>query len=141
MKKLLYFTILSIVFIFTSCESNNIDTVLSSIQSNGIYISTSVSSANSVGGRNIKYIIKNNSGKVIKYVNIDVILLNNFNDKVYCEVRDSYNFGIRLVGPIYNNHTSEYVSQDLFYNYTASKTHISYCQIEFIDGTKIKIIK
>lgn len=142
MKKILF--ALMLCSIFTSC-SEDYDYYFpqprSTVSKNGITINTSIGSPNSVGGCNVCFNISNQSEKEIKKIHIDVMILDYYNERVYDDISGSSYSSCTITGPIYA--FTDYIccNSRLFYDYSAKNTHITYCLVEFADGSKLKIQK
>ena len=142
MKKILF--ILAVCFCFVSC-SEDYDYYFPQprkmVSKNGITISVSVGSPNSVGGCSVCYDISNQSGKEIKKIHIDVMILDYYNERVYDDISGSSYSSCTITGPIYAYSDYYCCNSRLFYDYSAYKPHITYCLVEFADGSELKIQK
>lgn len=142
MKKILF--VLMLCSIFTSCSEDYDDYFpqpRSTVSKNGITINTSIGSPNSVGGCNVYFNISNQSEREIKKIYIDVMILDYYNERAYDDISGSSYSSCTITGPIYafTNYTCR--NSRLFYAYNAKKTHITYCLVEFADGSELKIQK
>lgn len=93
-----------------------------------------------LAGRVITCVVDNNTDKVIKYVHVKYMGLNQFNDFVKEATRvpgeDSYSEYI-LTGPI-SPHTPDSFSY-LYTNEEVEKIHILKCKVTFTDNSSIRV--
>ena len=128
------------IYICNSCEKHDPydftnKLPISQICDSGISVSAYMGAPNSVGGCKTFYNIINQSSKTIKYIHINVLVLNEFNDRVYCEVWNKSNIFVTLTGPLRPGYESTWETTDLFYNWNAKNLHLDYIRVEFTDGT------
>ena len=94
---------------------------------------------NSVGGMGYYMSCYNNSKKTIKYVYLDVYVLNAVNDVVECDITGKLLFNLQLTGPV-GSHETRYAECDAFmYNNSAKKVKISGVTIEYMNGSKVTL--
>ena len=94
---------------------------------------------NSVGGVDFVIEYKNISGKQIKYSTFTVVPYNAVNDIVPCDIRGYKNFRGTSTGPIENGKTDRCYWECAWYNNTIKRIEITAVELEFMDGTGIKI--
>jgi hypothetical protein len=128
---------------FTSCDSYIYDygNPRTSVSYNGVSITTIVGSPDFVGGCSLNYVIKNNSGKNIKYIEISTVFLDNYNTNIHCEITGRDWIDCKITGPIYNNSEQHTTCSLKFYNYSAKRAHITHCDVIFEDNTKINLVR
>lgn len=94
---------------------------------------------NSVGGMGYYMNCYNNSDKTIKYVYLNVYVLNRVNDVVRCDITKDVTFNLKLTGPIDPGDT-QYAKWDAFmYNNSAQLVKVSSVTVEYMDGTKVNL--
>ena len=141
MKKIFYIvSLLILICICNSCEKYDPydftnRAPISQICDSGISVRAYMGSPNSVGGCKTFYEVINQSSKSIKYIHINVLVLNKFNDRVYCEIWDKSNVFVTLTGPLHSGYECTWETTDLFYNWNAKNLHLDYIRVEFTDGT------
>ena len=94
---------------------------------------------NSVGGVDFVIEYKNISGKQIKYLTFTVVPYNAVDDIVPCDIRGYKNFRGKVTGPIDNGKTDRCYWDCAWYNSTIKRIQVTAVELEFMDGTEIKI--
>lgn len=144
MKK--FFAALLFAFV---CFISNAQTFkhINKVSLDNVKLEVYMSSANSVGGRHYSVNVINCSDKTVKYINLCQIAVNNFCEPASCSITDKWMLKMTITGPIVGNkkllekskipnkYIHSYRNTDLHYNYAATKSIITYCKIEFTDGS------
>ena len=93
-----------------------------------------------VGGVEWNFRLTNNTDKVVKYVSLTWNCYNSVGDLVYDEITGKSSHGVKYTGPLNPNETTGYLSNSsLFYSYSFKSSKFSILQVEFMDGTVIRI--
>ena len=102
-----------------------------------------LSSPNSAGGVDAHLVWKNVSKKTIKYLTWSGYPINAVGDPVDCEIRGVSESGGRVTGPIKPGTTYCYGKywECLWYNYSAKKLVLTGIDIEYMDGSTMRINK
>ena len=118
-------------------KANRIDQVKHSVKILKAYLS----SPNSAGGVDAHLVWKNVSKKTIKYLNWSGYPINAVGDAVECEIRGVSESGGRVTGPIKPGTTYGYGKywECLWYNYSAKKLVLTGINIEYMDGSTMRI--
>lgn len=117
-------------------EIQRIDKIKNSIRLTSYYLS----SANSAGGRDVHFNYQNLSDKTIKYLSFKVSFYNAVGDPAFCEIRDRCTFTGRDTGPIKpNGYGSDGYWDCVIYNYQAKKMELNQIEIEYMDGSTLRI--
>ncbi len=104
-----------------------------------ITISSIKYSIDYVGGVEWIFKIKSNSQKTIKYITIQWDCYNAVNDLVYDEISRRSNCGIQITGPIEYGASGSWCNTTKFYNHNYDHMNITKIEVEFMDGTKIRL--
>lgn len=91
------------------------------------------------GGCDVNIHYRNISKKTIKYITFECEFYNAVDDYVRCEIRNSYSRRIKDTGPIKYWEYDSNIWGDVIYNYSARKMEIVGIEIDYMDGTKLKI--
>ena len=120
-------------------KANRIDKVKHSIK----IIKAYLSSPNSAGGVDAHLVWKNVSKKTIKYLTWSGYPINAVGDAVECEIRGVSESGGKVTGPIKPGTTYGYgyYWECLWYNYSAKKLVLTGINIEYMDGSTMRINK
>ena len=120
-------------------KANRIDQVKHSVK----IIKAYLSSPNSAGGVDAHLVWKNVSKKTIKYLTWSGYPINAVGDAVECEIRGVSESGGRVTGPIKPGTTYGYGKywECLWYNYSAKKLVLTGIDIEYMDGSTMRINK
>lgn len=120
-------------------KANRIDQVKHSVK----IIKAYLSSPNSAGGVDAHLVWKNVSKKTIKYLTWSGYPINAVGDPVDCEIRGVSESGGRVTGPIKPGTTYGYGKywECLWYNYSAKKLVLTGIDIEYMDGSTMRINK
>ena len=96
----------------------------------------SLSSSNSVGGRDVIMNLEITSEKTIKYIFPSFSAYNEVNDKINCTIRDYNIFEGKATGP-YNKESKKSVFywENAYYNWSAHCVELVEVTIEYVDGT------
>lgn len=134
MKKIFTVIVITIMSIatFTSCSKDEFHEYGDYYEKDGLIITSSVTSPNSVGGVKINITVQNYTGKTIKYISVAGTLKNYFGDAVYCEVRDQTGMSINITGPINDGDYKKFISNDCFYNNTAKEYCINVVSVQYL---------
>ena len=118
-------------------KANRIDKVKHSIK----IIKAYLSAPNSAGGVDAHFIWKNVSDKTIKYLTWSGYPINAVGDAVACEIRGRSESGGKVTGPIKPGTTYGYgyYWECLWYNYSAKKLVLTGIDIEYMDGSTMRI--
>lgn len=118
-------------------KANRIDKVKHSIK----IIKAYLSSPNSAGGVDAHLVWKNVSKKTIKYLNWSGYPINAVGDPVSCEIRGISESGGKVTGPIKPGTTYGYGKywECVWYNYSAKKLILTGIDIEYMDGSTMRI--
>lgn len=118
-------------------KANRIDQVKHSVK----IIKAYLSSPNSAGGVDAHLVWKNVSKKTIKYLTWSGYPINAVGDAVECEIRGVSESGGKVTGPIKPGTTYGYgyYWECLWYNYSAKKLVLTGIDIEYIDGSTMRI--
>ena len=102
-----------------------------------------LSSPNSAGGVDAHLVWKNVSKKTIKYLTWSGYPVNAVGDAVACEIRGRSESGGKVTGPIKPGTTYGYgyYWECLWYNYSAKKLVLTGINIEYMDGSTMRINK
>lgn len=113
---------------------------ISEIRNSLSNISFSLSSSNSVGGRDVTFYYTNKSPKTIKYLVWGGRFKNAVGDFVGCDIRDYITFRGKDTGPVKTNHRGGGYWGTVIYNYSARKMLINEINIDYMDGSKLLIV-
>lgn len=102
-------------------------------------LNVSLGRANSVGGRDLTIVFKNQSKKTIKYFKFYALFYNRVNDPVYCEVRNKFLITGKVTGPIESMEDGDVTAECAIYNSTAYKAILDKIEIDYMDGTSTDI--
>ena len=118
-------------------KADRIDKVKHSIK----IIKAYLSAPNSAGGVDAHFIWKNVSKKTIKYLTWSGYPINAVGDPVSCEIRRISESGGKVTGPIKPGATDGYDGcwECLWYNYSAKKLILTGIDIEYMDGSTMRI--
>ena len=118
-------------------KADRIDQVKHSVKILKAYLS----SPNSAGGVDAHLVWKNVSKKTIKYLTWRGYPINAVGDAVECEIRGVSESGGRVTGPIKPGTTYGYGKywECLWYNYSAKKLVLTGIDIEYMDGSTMRI--
>ena len=118
-------------------KANRIDQVKHSVKILKAYLS----SPNSAGGVDAHLVWKNVSKKTIKYLAWSGYPVNAVGDAVECEIRGRSESGGKVTGPIKPGTTYGYgyYWECLWYNYSAKKLVLTGIDIEYMDGSTMRI--
>lgn len=118
-------------------KANRIDQVKHSVKILKAYLS----SPNSAGGVDAHLVWKNVSKKTIKYLTWSGYPVNAVGDAVACEIRGRSESGGKVTGPIKPGTTYGYgyYWECLWYNYSAKKLVLTGIDIEYMDGSTMRI--
>lgn len=118
-------------------KADRIDQVKHSVKILKAYLS----SPNSAGGVDAHLVWKNVSKKTIKYLTWSGYPINAVGDAVECEIRGVSESGGRVTGPIKPGTTYGYGKywECLWYNYSAKKLVLTGIDIEYMDGSTMRI--
>ena len=118
-------------------KADRIDQVKHSVK----IIKAYLSSPNSAGGVDAHLVWKNVSKKTIKYLTWSGYPINAVGDAVECEIRGVSESGGRITGPIKPGTTYGYGKywECLWYNYSAKKLVLTGIDIEYMDGSTMRI--
>lgn len=118
-------------------KANRIDKVKHSIK----IIKAYLSAPNSAGGVDAHFIWKNVSDKTIKYLTWSGYPINAVGDAVACEIRGITESGGKVTGPIKPGATDGRNTywECLWYNYSAKKLVLTGIDIEYMDGSTMRI--
>lgn len=118
-------------------KANRIDQVKHSVKILKAYLS----SPNSAGGVDAHLVWKNVSKKTIKYLTWRGYPINAVGDAVECEIRGVSERGGKVTGPIKPGTTYgyNYYWECLWYNYSAKKLVLTGINIEYMDGSTMRI--
>lgn len=93
-----------------------------------------------VGGVEWNFKITNNTDKQIKYVSIEWNCYNAVGDIIYDEITGKSSHGVKYTGPLDAGKTTDLMrNTTLFYNHAFSSVKFTKLQVEFMDGTVIRI--
>ena len=100
-----------------------------------------LSAPNSAGGVDAHFIWKNVSDKTIKYLTWSGYPINAVGDAVACEIRGITESGGKVTGPIKPGATDGRNTywECLWYNYSAKKLVLTGIDIEYMDGSTMRI--
>lgn len=112
---------------------------ISEIKNSLSNVTFTLSSSNSVGGRDVTFYYTNKSPKTIKYLNWVAGFKNAVGDSVECDVRDYIIFIGTDTGPVKTNHSSGGYWRAVIYNYSATKMLLYEIRIDYMDGSSLKI--
>ena len=120
-------------------KANRIEQVKHSVK----IIKAYLSSPNSAGGVDAHLVWKNVSKKTIKYLTWSGYPINAVGDAVECEIRGVSESGGKVTGPIKPGTTYGYgyYWECLWYNYSAKKLVLTGINIEYMDGSTMRINK
>ena len=105
-----------------------------------VTISNWSASRDSVGGVEWNFKFTNNTEKTIKYIWIEWDCYNAVGDLVYDEITGKSSHGIKYTGPLDGGQTSNLMcNPTLFYSYSYKSAKIKRLEVEFMDGTFMKI--
>lgn len=96
-------------------------------------------SPNSAAGVDAVFYYKNLSKKDIKYFYWEGYPINAVGDAVTCDIRDYSNFRGKDTGPIKPGRTGGGVWECAWYNWTAKKLVLTAVEIEYMDGSNLRI--
>ena len=118
-------------------KADRIDKVKHSIK----IIKAYLSAPNSAGGVDAHLVWKNVSKKTIKYLTWSGYPINAVGDPVSCEIRRISESGGKVTGPIKPGATDGYDGcwECLWYNYSAKKLILTGIDIEYMDGSTMRI--
>ena len=102
-------------------------------------VTFTLSSSNSVGGRDVTFFYTNKSPKIIKYLEWEACFKNAVGDLVRCDVRDYMIYVGKDTGPVKTNHRSGGYWGTVIYNYSATKVLLFKIRIDYIDGSSLEI--
>ena len=93
-----------------------------------------------VGGVEWNFKLKNNSDKTIKYVTIEWNCYNAVGDLIYDSITGRSSHSVKYTGPLEpGDTTGSKRNTTLFYNSSYSSAKLTKLEVEFMDGTVIKI--
>lgn len=93
-----------------------------------------------LGGVEWSFRLTNNTDKVVKYISMQWNCYNAVGDLVYDEISGDSNHGVKYTGPLNPEETTDYLcTSSRFYNYSFSTSKFTFLQVEFMDGTIIRI--
>lgn len=120
-------------------KADRIDQVKHSVKILKAYLS----SPNSAGGVDAHLVWKNVSKKTIKYLTWSGYPINAVGDAVSCEIRGRSESGGKVTGPVKPGTTFGYgyCWECLWYNYSAKKLILTGIEIEYMDGSTMRINK
>ena len=97
-------------------------------------------SRDSVGGVEWSFRFTNNTDKVVKYITVKWNCYNAVGDLVYDQITGATSHGVTVTGPLNPRETTDFLCNSTkFYSYSFNKAVLSYMQVEFMDGTIIRI--
>ena len=102
-------------------------------------ISFSLSSSNSVGGRDVTFYYTNKSPKTIKYLVWGASFKNAVGDFVGCTAREYTTYRGKDTGPVKTNHRGGGYWGTVIYNHTARKMLLYEIRIDYMDGSTLRI--
>lgn len=94
---------------------------------------------NSAGGNDVKISFRNDSNNDIKYVTFLTEAINAVGDVVPCTLRGNSITRLQATGPYAKNTIQNLYWENVWYNNSVKSARIVGIEIEFINGTKIKI--
>ena len=100
-----------------------------------IILLKSFCSVNSAGGFTTSFDFYNNSSKTIKYLTINVSVLNRVNDVVSCDIWRKSSFNLKYTGPLTAHSFDNPGWSAYMYNYSADHVRINSMTITYMDGT------
>ena len=112
---------------------------ISEIRNSLSNVTFTLSSSNSVGGRDVRFYYTNKSPKTIKYLIWGAGFKNAVEDFVGCEVRDYMTFRGKDTGPVKTNHRGGGYWETVIYNYSATKMLLHEIRIDYMDGSSLTI--
>lgn len=93
-----------------------------------------------VGGIEWNFKFTNNTDKVIKYITMEWNCYNAVGDKIYDEITGDSNHSVKYTGPLDPGQTTDLLrNTSLFYNHSYNSLKFTKLQVEFMDGTVIRI--
>lgn len=94
----------------------------------------------SVGGVEWNFKITNNTDKPIKYVSMEWNCYNAVGDIIYDEITGKSSHGVKYTGPLEAGQTTDLLrNTTLFYNHSYNSVKFTKLQVDFMDGTTIRI--
>lgn len=102
-------------------------------------VAFTLSSPNSVGGRDVTFYYRNKSKKTIKYLVWGGRFKNAVGDFVRCNIGDYMNFRGKDTGPIKTHRRGGGYWESVIYNYQAKKMLVYEIRIDYMDGSSLKI--
>ena len=102
-------------------------------------VTFTLSSSNSVGGRDVTFFYTNKSPKTIKYLYWVAGFKNAVGDFVECDVSDYGIFRGTDTGPVKTNHSGGGYWGTVIYNYSATKVLLFKIRIDYMDGSSLEI--
>lgn len=105
-----------------------------------VTISDWSASRDSVGGVEWNFKFTNNTEKAIKYIWIEWDCYNAVGDLVYDEITGKSSHGVKYTGPLDGGQTSDLMHNPTrFYSYSYKSAKLKRLEVEFMDGTFMKI--
>ena len=95
---------------------------------------------NSANGVTIRFKYKNNSTKTMKYVFLSFVPYNNVDDVVASDIGGFNQTRIKITGPIEPGMSKEGSCKNAFYNSSIVRCELVKAEIEYMDGTKERIL-
>lgn len=92
-----------------------------------------------LGGVEWKFKIKSNSNKTIKYINIYWDCYNAVDDLIRDSFSGKKSHSIQITGPIEYGKSGTWHNAIRFYNHTYDHMQITKIEVEFMDGTSVKL--